>query len=218
MSERKGILTLFATAALALALAIPAVAAVLPDGFAGKAIGSGGGSLKDDAGKLTIQGEGADIGDVDQDHLFFVSREVTGDGNLTARLNSASGGADDGGEKVGLMVRADLDPDSAHAMVYESDDNYNLALRWRENKGDDTQREAGYGFRRFPLWLRIQRSGNQVTGYISTDGQLWSATNSKTIALGDKANFGLAVSSHEDDRLMTTEWQDVSVSSDVLVT
>jgi len=218
MSERKGILTAFATAGLALALALPAVAAVLPDGFAGKAIGSGGGSLKDDAGKLTIQGEGADIGDVDQDHLFFVSRQVTGDGNLTARLNSATGGADDGGEKVGLMVRADLDPDSAHAMVYESDDNYNLALRWRENKGDDTQREAGYGFRTFPLWLRVQRTGNQVTGYFSTDGQLWSPTNSKTIALGANANFGMAVSSHEDDRMMSTEWQDVSVGTDVLVT
>jgi regulation of enolase protein 1 (concanavalin A-like superfamily) len=218
MSERKGIFALFATTALTLALALPAAAAVLPDGFAGKAIGAGGGSLKDEGGKLTIQGEGADIGDVDQDHMFFVSRELTGDGSLTARLNSATGGADDGGEKVGLMVRADSDPDSAHAMMYESDDNYGLALRWRENKGDDTSREAGYGFRRFPLWLRVQRTGNQVTGYFSTDGQLWSGTNSKTIALGGNANFGLAVSSHEDDRMMTTEWQDVATGAEQLVT
>jgi regulation of enolase protein 1 (concanavalin A-like superfamily) len=217
MFRTKGLALLFITAALAVAAALPA-AAQLPAGFAGKAIGSGGGSFKAEGGKLTIQGEGADIADTAEDHFFFVSGEVTGDGSMTARLNSVSGGADDGGEKVGLMVRADADPDSAHAMMYESDDNYGLALRWREAKGGDTQREAGYGFRRFPLWLRIQRTGNQVTGYFSTDGQLWNATNSKTIALGDKANFGLAVSSHEDDRLMTTEWQDVSVSSDVLVT
>jgi regulation of enolase protein 1 (concanavalin A-like superfamily) len=207
---------LFVMAALALAVALPATAQ-LPDGFTGKAIGDGSGSVKADGGKLTIQGEGADIAD-DQDHFFFVSREVTGDGTMTARLNSVSGGAEDGGEKVGLMVRADSDPDSAHAMIYESDDNYGLALRWRDAKAGDTPREAGYGFRRFPLWLRIQRTGNQVTGYISTDGQLWSPTRSKTIALGERASFGLAVSSHEDDRLMTTEWQDVSVSSDVMVT
>jgi regulation of enolase protein 1 (concanavalin A-like superfamily) len=218
MLEKRGFHTLFIAAALAFAMALPAAAAVLPTDFAGKAIGDGGGSIKDEGNKLTIQGEGADIGDVDQDHFFFVSREVTGDGHITARLNSATGGAEDGGEKVGLMIRADLDPDSAHAMMYESDDNYGLAFRWREAKGDDTQREAGYGFRRFPLWLRIQRTGNQVTGYFSTDGQLWSATNTKTVALGDKANFGLAVSSHEDERLMTTEWESVSVGTDVLVT
>src|SRR5688572_6147439 len=102
MLVKRGLHLFSITAILALAMALPAAAAVLPAGFTGKAIGDGGGSIKDEGDKLTIQGEGADIGDVDQDHLFFVSQEVTGDGQITARLNSASGGADDGAEKVGL--------------------------------------------------------------------------------------------------------------------
>lgn len=214
MFERKSIGAFLISAALAL-VALPAMAAELPPN--GQAIGDGGGTVKVDAGKFTVTGEGADIGDVDQDHLFFVSTPMTGDGNITARLNNATGGAEDGGEKAGVMIRADLDPDSAYAMAYESDDNYGLALRWREEKGGDTQREAGYGRRTFPLWMRIQRTGNEVTGFFSKDGQLWSATNTKTIALGDTANFGLAVSSHEDELMMTTEWDNVSVGPEVMV-
>jgi regulation of enolase protein 1 (concanavalin A-like superfamily) len=213
MFERRGIFTLFAAAALALALALPAAAQnVLPAGFAGKAVGEGGGSIKDEGGKLTIQGEGAD-----EDNFFFVSREVTGNGNITARLNSATGGAEAGLEKAGLMIRGDLDPDAAYAMIHEQDENHGLALRWREEKGGDTAVEAGYARRTFPLWLRIQRVGNQVTGFFSSDGQLWSATSTKTVSLGNAAHFGIAVSSGEDEKMMTTEFDNVSVGTDLLV-
>jgi regulation of enolase protein 1 (concanavalin A-like superfamily) len=143
---------------------------------------------------------------------------LTGDGSLTARLTSAKGGADDGGERVGLMVRGDLDPDSAHATINESNNNYGISLNWRDAKGGTDAHESGYGFRTFPLWLRIQRDGNQATGFFSTDGKLWSATNTKSIALGATANFGLAVASHDDGVTMTTTWDGVSAGTDALVT
>src|SRR5712692_6498881 len=128
MFDRRGILTLFTTAALALAHALPAAAAVLPASFAGKAIGTGAGSMTDDGKTLTIKGSGAAIQDTDTDGFYFVSTPVSGDGNITARLTGATGGASDGGERVGLMIRGDLDPDSAHATVNESNNNYGLSL------------------------------------------------------------------------------------------
>ncbi len=218
MLDRRGIFTLFATAALAVAVALPAMAAtVLPSSFAGKAIGTGSGSLTDDGKTLTIKGAGADIQDADTDAFYFVSTPVSGDGNITAHLTGAKGGADDGGERVGLMIRGDLDTDSAHATINESNNNYGLSLNWRDAKGGTDTHESGYGFRTFPLWLRAQRTGNQVTGYFSTDGQLWSATNTKTVALGATANFGLAVASHDDSVTMTTTWDGVSAGTDALV-
>src|SRR5687767_2104585 len=97
MLERRGIFTLFATAALGLAVALPAVAAELPAN--GKAIGDGGGSVKVEGGKYTVQGEGTNIDD-DQDHFFFVSTPLPGDGSVTARLSSATGGVpSDGGAR-----------------------------------------------------------------------------------------------------------------------
>ena len=151
MFDRRGILTLFATAALALGVALPAMAAtVLPTGFAGKGIGAGTGSIKDDGTTLTIQGSGADIQDTDTDAFYFVSTPVSGDGSLTARLTSAKDGASDGGERVGLMIRGDLDPDAAHATINESNNNYGISLNWRDAKAGTDTHESGYGFRTFP--------------------------------------------------------------------
>jgi regulation of enolase protein 1 (concanavalin A-like superfamily) len=217
MLDRRGTFTFFATATLALATALPAKAAALPTGFAGAAIGTGSGSVKDNGASLTVQGAGADFQDADTDGFYFVSTPITGDGNLTARLTSATGGAADGGERVGLMVRGDLDPDAAHATINESNNNYGISLNWRDSKGGTDTHESGYGFRTFPLWLRVQRSGNEVTGFFSTDGQLWSSTNTKSLGLGAAANFGLAVASHDDTVTMTTQWDGVATGTDMLV-
>jgi len=211
MHEKRGIAALFVTAALALAIALPAVAQ-LPEGFTGKAVGAGSGSVEVKEGKFTIQGAGADLADTASDSFFFVSRQLSGDGNITARLNSATGGADSGDEKVGVMIREDFDADSAHATVHETNNNFGLNLRWRDAKGGDTTREQGYAARNFPIYLRIQRAGNAFTGYHSFDGQSWVPTNTVTVAMGANANAGLAVASADDNAKMTVEFQDVSVN------
>src|SRR5437660_11619850 len=118
MFKRRDLFALFVTAALALVVALPAMAAtVLPASFAGKGIGAGTGSITDDGTTLTIQAKGADYQDADTDSFYFVSMPVTGDGTITARLTGAKGGADDGGERVGLMIRETTDPDSAFAAM-----------------------------------------------------------------------------------------------------
>jgi regulation of enolase protein 1 (concanavalin A-like superfamily) len=211
MVERRGMFTLLVTLGLALVLALPA-AAQLPAGFTSKAIGSGGGTVDVKDGKFTIQGKGADLTDTAGDSFFFVSTEVTGDGNITARLTGVTGGADSGEEKVGAMIRETFDPDSAHATIHETNNNFGLNLRWRDAKGSDTTREQGYAPRTFPIWLRMQRAGNSFTGYYSWDGQVWIPTNTETVTMGAKANFGLAVASGDDGVTATTQWDNVAVN------
>jgi hypothetical protein len=213
MVKRQGLFTLFVIAGLALMVALPAMAAtVLPSGFAGKGVGNGGGSITDDGTTLTIQAKGADYEDADTDSFYFVSMPVTGDGTITARLTGAKGGADDGGERVGLMIRETTDPDSAFAAMNETNDNHGLSLNWRDAKGNTGTHEAGYGRRLFPVWFRGQRAGTNFTGFYSWTGDLWIPTNTKAVTMGAAANMGLAVASHDDSVTMTTTWDNVSVS------
>lgn len=210
MCERRGIATLFVVAVLALATALPAVAQ-LPEGFRSNAVGDGSGSVEFREGRFTIKGAGADL-DASSDSFFFVSRELTGDGNITARLVRVADGPESGDEKVGLMIRGDFDPDSAHATVHETNNNFGLNLRWRVSKGGNTTREQGYAPRTFPIWLRVQREGNSFTGYHSFDGLSWVPTNTVTVAMGARANVGLAVASSDDGVQMTAEFDNVSVN------
>jgi regulation of enolase protein 1 (concanavalin A-like superfamily) len=210
MVEKKGIAALIATAVLALALALPA-AAQLPEGFAGNGVGAGNGAVEVKEGKFTIQGAGVDITET-ADSFFFVSSAMTGNGSVTARLNSVSGGIDTGDEKVGVMIRETLDPDSPHVTVHETNNNFGLNLRWRDTKGGETIREQGYAARTFPIYLRVQRAGNSFTGFHSFDGQTWTPTNTVTVGMGDNARVGLAVASGDDSARMTAEFQDVAVN------
>ncbi len=206
MFERRGLFTLFVAAPLALMLALPAAAqTVLPAGFTGNAVGDGSGTIKDEGGKLTIQGEGADLSGADLDSLFLVSRQVTGNGTVTARLLSATGGGGDGLERVGVMIRGDLDSDAAFAATHMTNRNQGLDFAWRAAKGEDVQRESGYARRTFPIWLRVQRAGDQFSAYFSYDGQLWTPTTTQTVEMGEQAHVGLFVVSREDDLVMTTE-------------
>jgi hypothetical protein len=213
MFKKRDLFTLCVTTTLALGVALPALAAtVLPAGFAGKGIGAGTGSITDDGTTLTIKGAGADIPDDTADSCYFVSMPVTGDGNITARLTSATGGAPDGGEKVGPMIRETLDADSAHALFNETNDNHGESFTHRDTKGDSGIHEPGYAPRQFPIWMRTQRVGNNLTGFYSWDGQLWVPTNSQIVTMGQNTNFGLAVASHDDGVTMTTTWDNVSIN------
>jgi regulation of enolase protein 1 (concanavalin A-like superfamily) len=163
-------------------------------------------------GVFAVQGAGTDLPESGADSFFFVSRQLSGDGNITARLTSATGGIDTGDEKVGVMIREDLDADSAYAAVHETNNNFGLNLRWRETKGGDAVREQGYAPRTFPIYLRIQRQGNTFTGYHSFDGQSWVPTNTVSVTMGANANFGLAVASGDDATKMTAQFDNVAVN------
>lgn len=215
MSKQRSFSTFLASATLALVVSLPA-AAQLPAGFTARDIGEPGaaGSTTVVDGKFSIKGAGADLWGNDSDHFQFVSKEVTGDGNITARLLGTTGGhVEDGWEKVGAMIREDFDQDSAHATTYMSNRNGGVYFMWREAKAEATQEKAGFAQRRFPIWLRTQRQGNEFTGYFSLDGQLWSPTITRTVTMGAKANFGLHEMSHEDGVLSTSEWDNVAVNA-----
>jgi regulation of enolase protein 1 (concanavalin A-like superfamily) len=211
MHQKRSIAVLFVTVVLALAVALPA-AAQLPAGFTAKAVGAGSGSVDVKDGKFTVQGGGADLADTGSDSFFFVANALAGDGNITARLTGATGGAESGEEKVGVMIRETFDPDSAHATIHETNNNFGLNLRWREAKGGDTTREQGYAARTFPIYLRMQRAGNSFTGYYSFDGQTWVPTNTETVTMGANANAGLAVASGDDGVKLTAQFDNVSVN------
>jgi regulation of enolase protein 1 (concanavalin A-like superfamily) len=202
-------------ATLAIAVALPA-SAQLPAGFTARDIGDPGmkGSTTVDAnGKWTVKGSGADLWGSDNDHFQFVSTSVTGDGSITARMLSTTGGhVEDGWEKTGCMIRETDEPSSPHATTYMSNRGGGVYFLWRSEAEVDTQEIPGFAPRHFPIWLRTQRVGNEFSGFVSDDGVLWKYTTTQTVTMADKANFGLHVMSHDDDTMSTVEFDNVSAT------
>lgn len=117
------------------------------------------------------------------DNFFFVHQSLAGDGSLTARVSSLTGlvpAPDTGHEgpmqtkpglvpwaKAGLMVKAGTRPGAAYAAVMVTGGH---GVRMQDNFTHDV---AG-PLASYPVWLRITRVGDTVTGAESVDGTRWS--------------------------------------------
>ncbi len=117
----------------------PTVRGVLPLGWADTAIG---GTIKGEAversGIYTVTAAGRDVWG-SRDELRFVSRTLTGDGDITARVDSLK--AVHPWTKVGIMIRNSADPGAAHAFMLVSGGK-GLAFQRRTDAGrpDDVDR------------------------------------------------------------------------------
>ena len=71
--------------------------------------------------------------------------------------------------------------------------------------------QYGGGAGTAPAWVKLERRGNTVTAYRSADGVGWTLVGSDTISMGASVYVGLALSSHDNSRLATATFDNVSV-------
>jgi regulation of enolase protein 1 (concanavalin A-like superfamily) len=61
------------------------------------------------------------------------------------------------------------------------------------------------------VWLKLSRSGNNVNGYVSSNGSTWTLVGSTTTSMATSANVGLIVNSHNTGALNTSTFDNVTV-------
>jgi len=164
-----------------------------PNAWSNQDIGAVGlaGSTTINGGTFTLTGAGADIwGTADAFH--FTHQRLTGDGEIVARVATVS--ATHAWHKVGVMIRNDLTPGSAHGLMLVSSGK-GLAFQRRVVTNGDSTHTAG-PLLTAPQWVKIARAGNLITASWSNDGSTWSVVGSDTIVMGPTVYIGLADSSH----------------------
>jgi regulation of enolase protein 1 (concanavalin A-like superfamily) len=151
------------------------------------------GSSSQTGGTFTVTAAGADIWD-SADAFRFVFQRVIGDATLVARVASLQNV--DVWTKACVMMRDGLAAGAVNVAVLTSPtatNAYRLQARLATDGATTTEKgDAGTA----PIWLRLVRRGNTITGSTSTDGQSWTAVGaSKTVGAG-ALSVGLAVTSH----------------------
>ena len=164
------------------------------------------GSASYASGIFTIDAAGTDIWGT-SDQFRFVYQQVSGDVEVIARVRGVT--SQHAWSKAGVMIRATLAANSAHALALVSAAN-GVHFQRRAAAGAVSTSTAASAMLP-PAWVRAVRIGNTVTTYWSTTGSSWTTIGSVTLPLGASAYVGIAVTSHNAGARTTATVSDVSV-------
>ena len=153
-------------------------------------------------------------GEAVTDTFYFVRQPLSGNGSITARIVALTGmhspgfnhvhvggGSPEQGmvpglvpwAKVGVIVRASTKPGSSYAAMMVTGDH---GVRWQYDYTNDTAGLPGAVSATTPRWLRLNRSGDTITGYDSADGVHWTRVGAVTLAgLPRRVQVGLFATS-----------------------
>ncbi len=199
-------------------LSIPATASITT-GFTGLDIGgaspTGSATYDADSDTWVVQGAGTDIWK-DKDSCFFAYKALHGNSAIIAKVESTQDTSP--AAKAGVMIRTDLAEGAPRAwMALTASGNLEqnmqgLVVYGGSNYGNKVLAEGMSSY-----WVKLERIGNAITGFVSPDGTNWAATNVGRIdaPVPDTVYVGLVVtaSSPTDQELTNT-----SIFSSVQIT
>ena len=198
-------------------LAMTAMAAAEPLGQftghqdIGKPLHPGAASYDAKTGTYTVTGGGQNMW-ATHDDFHFAWKKMSGDVRATVDVSFVSPAPPAGApgvihRKGGIVLRQDLDPNSAYVDVLRMG-NEQLSLQYREKKGDETHL----------IWIntahqgavRLEKIGDYV--YLSVpgaDGKLHHAGGSFKLHITGAYYIGLGVCPHDDSKTETMAFRNV---------
>lgn len=156
--------------------------------------GNSHGDAQYDSGVFTLVSSGHDIWD-HHDDFHYAFQAIGTNGEIIARILEVSG--DCTHAKAGLMLRESLDDNARNLMLAMTWTNA-LNAEWRPYMDGTTVQTRGLAQQKYPMWLKISRSGDWVGAYASSDGTNWNLIDWETISkLAPQIFVGLAVTARD---------------------
>jgi regulation of enolase protein 1 (concanavalin A-like superfamily) len=205
------------TRTTSLTLTVTASAQALPQGWWDGDVGTvaTSGSATFNNRTFTVNASGNGIWG-NSDGMNFAYQPLSGDGTIVARVVSAQGSPY---PQAGVMIRETLTAGSTHAYVaYEPYPGPSIYFYSRPGTGASTSSQNTTNpVNALPYWVKLVRSGNTFSGYVSPDGLSWAQVGgAQTISMAQNTFIGLAVSANDSNIssvLAAATFDNVSISS-----
>jgi Tol biopolymer transport system component/regulation of enolase protein 1 (concanavalin A-like superfamily) len=145
--------------------------------------------------EYSLRGAGANIW-AERDEFQFLSRKVTGDFILQARVKFIGKGVNMH-RKAGIMVRDSMTGESAHANAVVHGGDGLTSLQFRRAVGNQTEEVKSTDLA--PSIIQLERKGNRFIMSTAVEGKPFTTVEVVDLKLNQEANVGLFICSHEAD-------------------
>ena len=157
----------------------------------------------------TVNGAGSDLSGGSEDSFHFVYTKLKGDGALIAKVESIEN--TNAGAKAMVVIRESLSADSKMAAVAARAELGTEFL----SRGSDAADGSGsqeFSLSEVPTWIKIERRGKSITGYVGPDGLNWTPMQHTLFTLSKDGYIGLGVTSRNPEELCTATFSNVQFS------
>jgi len=176
-------------------------------------IGSVGvaGSASYSGSTFTVSGAGAGVTST-ADAFRYVYRQFSGNTTIVARVASATSPST--ATRAGVMMRQNLNANSIEASaLYKPTSTYYVYFLRRTSAGGSTSSTTSSTAAAPPYWVKVVRSSNTLSAFMSANGSSWTAVGSgTTVTMTDPIYVGLAVTSGNTSAAKTVTFDNVSIT------
>lgn len=167
-------------------------------------VGQAGNAFESE-GTWTVQASGAAT-DPNSDECHFVYLPANGDCDITARIDSLT--EPNQLARAGVMIRETLSAGSKSVSVNMG--NITSFFQYRQTTDQDAVIIEGSG--QLPRWVRLIRSGDELTTYESDDGLIWGEpVQTVTVEMNPDVYIGLTATSYDNSQLTTAVITDMTI-------
>jgi len=192
----------------------PAARIALPDPWRSQDIGvvgiNGFASADPAAATVTIVAGGGDAWG-SADGIYYAYQPLTGDGSIVAHVASVQKAAT--WARAGVMIRESLAPGAANAFSYVTGGTIYGFQRRRSSGAATFATVVTAATPAAPRWIRLDRSGDTLTTYLSTDGQAWTFAGTDVVVMAPTVLVGLAATSALVTAASTSVFDSIAVTA-----
>ena len=171
-------------------------------------------------GTFTLSAAGADLWG-GRDEFRYACKRLDGDGMIVAKVQRIED--TDHWAKAGVMIRQTLEPGAAYASMVATPDGLRIFQDRPLDSSSMCLSAEGGTETRILSWVKLERRGNQFTGYHSADGVNWirqftkpgASPNPQTINMPRSVYVGLALVSHVSDVVTDATFSGVQIAGGV---
>ncbi len=175
----------------------------------GNPVIAGSESVADTSWKIAAGGIG--IGG-NSDQMHFVSRIAQGDVQISSEIVSQESTGIGGTPQIGLMVRQNNDASSPYYAAFLTPHS-GVIVQYRFGFGGGTTKDVQLPTASAPLYLRIQRNGDQFQAATSKDGINYTLVAGSTtiLVMPTTTNVGFAVSSNNVETITKAVYRSFTI-------
>jgi hypothetical protein len=145
------------------------------------------------------------------DVMGFAQYELCGDGSITAHVTDISGNALGW---AGVSMRENNNGGAKKVQLMTNRSNLSRREVRSVTNGSSTPQQF-LSFNRY--WLRLTRSGNQFSGYVSNNGMNWFYVMAATVAMPECIQIGLVVTNYNSSSTVTATFANVVVDENMMM-